>query len=464
MTPTTRRRIRQDRWQRLQRPRTGDRILLIVTMTFFVLLALLGGGIVNWTSAYMLLVVATIATTGFAAWRDSFTTLARIPAPGRAAVIGIAILPLLQFVPLPPAVWQALPGQSLRIATLDLVGAANTWQPLTLDPVATGLSAILAVGFVVLLSLLMQIDDSGFETMIDAAIGVVAFGILLGILQVVSDGQFPRLHPIQMGSVMLGVYANKNHMGLVIACAMVAFGLVAARRFDPRARQWIVAAASGFALICILTTNSRAGLAFGVLGAIVLFAGVIRRLRWQYWAAGAAVLVAAVIFVISSTAFDTVSARFSDVDSDLRWKIASWSLPLAGRYWLSGSGAGSYVAVFNPAEQLTWVKATYVNAAHNDYLQTVIELGVAGLVIVVLLAVSILRCLPALRGGAPGNAARHQALFGMVVIVMFALHSTVDYPLRRPAAWVFFALALAALYRSRASDTQSVLMKDEPTC
>lgn len=430
--------------------RSTERVSLVVAGVYFTLLAMFGGGMVNWTSAYMLLIAATIGAAGFAAWRDGFAALGRIPLSGRIAVTGIAILPLLQLVPLPPALWHILPGQSLRIATLGLIGAADTWQPLTLDPIGTGLSAILGISFVTLLTLLMRLDDPGFDRMIDLMLGIILFGIMIGILQVVSDGRFPNPHEVDTGPLMLGTYANKNHMGLAIACGMMAFGLLLAPRFDPRMRQWIVMAGSIFALVCIVTTNSRAGLLLGILGAIILFAGSLRRLSWKYWLAAAVVLGALAMFVMSSAAYDLVAARFGDVDDDLRWNITNWSLPLAARYWLNGSGAGSYVAVFNPAEQLAWVKATYVNAAHNDYLQTVIELGVAGIVLVALLAISVVQCFPALRGGAKEQLSR-QAMFGTVVIVMFALHSVVDYPLRRPAAWIFFALALAALYRARSA-------------
>ena len=49
-----------------------------------------------------------------------------------ALMAAILILPLLQLVPLPPSVWQALPGRELP-AQIDASLGLNIWRPLTLD-------------------------------------------------------------------------------------------------------------------------------------------------------------------------------------------------------------------------------------------------------------------------------------------------------------------------------------------
>ncbi len=424
----------------------------ILTIAYVILLSLFGGGVAGWTPAYMLLCLATIVVTGAVAWRTAFVPLDAAPLAGKLAVIGIGVLPLLQLVPLPPGLWQMLPGQEKRQAVLTLVGLADTWQPLTVDPSATALSAILGVGFVALMTLLMHISDTAFTRVLDVAVGVVLFGIVLGIFQVVSDGQFPRLYPINMGAVMLGIYANKNHMGLVITCAMVLVGFVTSRRIADRGkRRATVIGIVVFALVCLVTTNSRAGLVLGLIGAVAVLASDIRATPWRYKIAASAVVVLLVGLVVFSSAFEVVSARFNDVDSDLRWQITTWSMPLAHRYALLGGGAASFGTLFNASEQLAWVKPTIVNAAHDDYLQLVIEFGVPGIAVLVMLVASVVVSIPALRILPRRDVHRAQMLFGLTVMLMFALHSAIDYPLRRPAAWVFFALALAAVYRGHAA-------------
>lgn len=50
----------------------------------------------------------------------------RLPIILAAALPGVA---LLQLVPLPPQLWQGLPGRETELAALELVGAAGQWMP-----------------------------------------------------------------------------------------------------------------------------------------------------------------------------------------------------------------------------------------------------------------------------------------------------------------------------------------------
>ena len=115
-----------------------------------VLLALsivLGGG----GSPAPLLEVALqcCATLAAAAWlfanRDG---LGRVPARAWWLAGLIALLPALQLIPLPPALWQGLPGRADQRAALDLVAAGDSWRALTLSPPRTvaSLLAALAAG------------------------------------------------------------------------------------------------------------------------------------------------------------------------------------------------------------------------------------------------------------------------------------------------------------------------------
>ncbi len=396
----------------------------------------------------MVLMVATIAMTVALAWRDGFTAFARVSLPGQIALIGIAVLPLLQLIPLPPTIWHALPGQDLRRLTLGLVGLADTWQPLTLDPAGTALCAVMAVGFVAFTGWLLRLSNADFQRLFLVVMGLVLLNIAVGLLQVFSDGRWMALQA-NMGATLLGFFANKNHMALVLACSILLFGLEVSRR--PRwreRRRLLVAGYIAFALVAIVVTNSRAGLALGVLAAVVVLLDLARgvALRWRVLTI-ALVAVLAVV-VMSSSAFETVAGRVDNVDSDLRWRFLGWSWPLAERYGWLGSGFGSFRTLFITTEQLAWVKPTIVNAVHNDYLQLLIEGGVPALILLALLSISLVGAVWRLRELPRSASTRHQLLFGFLAVLLFALHSVVDYPLRRAAAWTFFALAVAAVYRS----------------
>lgn len=420
----------------------------LAVAAYTIMLAVFGGGLVTWSAGYALLTVCTIAFAVLFVWRDGLRTVSKMALPGRVALVGIAVLPLLQLIPLPPAMWQALPGQELRLATLTQAGLAATWQPLSLEPFSTALIAILAIGFVTLVASLLRLSDSAFRAILQVVVAVVILGIAVGLLQVVSGGQ-PNLQVTNMGNTMLGFFANKNHMAIALACSILIFGMVVSKDlFARRQRRVVTLGYTGFMLICIVTTNSRAGLALGALAAAIVLADLARgvALRWRMLGIGALVLLLGAL--LSTSAFVLVSNRVGDVSKDLRWQIATWSWPLAKQYGVLGSGLGSFTTLFAAHEELTWVKPTIVNAAHNDYLQLLIETGLTGVVLLVLLAVAVGRA-AWLCWVTPRTGARSvEMVMGLSIIMLFALHSGFDYPLRRPAAWIFFAIAVATAFRA----------------
>ena len=67
------------------------------------------------------------------------------PIPRSALVLAslCLILPLLQLVPLPPILWQALPGREAERAALALIGEDTAWRSWSITPART-LAALLA--------------------------------------------------------------------------------------------------------------------------------------------------------------------------------------------------------------------------------------------------------------------------------------------------------------------------------
>ena len=56
--------------------------------------------------------------------------------------LAIAILPLLQLIPLPPWLWTALPNRQPSAEAFDILGRAVPWMPISVSPKATWLSAL----------------------------------------------------------------------------------------------------------------------------------------------------------------------------------------------------------------------------------------------------------------------------------------------------------------------------------
>ena len=140
--------------------------------------------------------------------------------------------------------------------------------------------------------------------------------------------------------------------------------------------------------------------------------------------------------------------RFEQSD-DHRYEFWPEALSTAAHYFPFGSGTGTFDEAFRSQETLDIVGTHFVNHAHNDYIEMVIENGIFGALIIIA-AIAVL--IPALRYA----FRRHNAgklsdlpLLGAWAMLIIGLHSLVDYPLR--------SLAIATLFGAIAAIIMSVL-------
>jgi O-antigen ligase len=425
---------------------TGSEQRLVASgLLAVVILMLFGGGI---PALFTTVLFATVGflMLGCLALNPDRGTFSALPLPLRLAIVAIAILPLLQLVPLPPAIWHALPGQELRSQTLALAGLENSWQPLSVTPLLTARTAAIAITFVALLLTVLALPKSSIPLLATVVLGVVGLNIVVGLIQVVSGGQALQFHRAADHRALIGFYANKNHAGLVLALSMPLAAYVFGSRAHPRGTRTWLALYAVVALVAIVTTNSRAGLGLGLLAAFLLAPFYVRSTRPAYVVAALAALFVGGILVSMTGAFEQVSSRFNVVDEDLRWQFLRTSWAIIDRYWIWGSGIGSFSTLYAVYENLAWVKPTYVNQLHNDYLQLVLEAGVPGVLALLALVVGC-----AWRGwhvwSTGSHATRLPLIYGGIMLLLIGLHSFADYPLRRPAVLPLLAIALVLVLR-----------------
>ena len=119
--------------------------------------------------------------------------------------------------------------------------------------------------------------------------------------------------------------------------------------------------------------------------------------------------------------FHTATEIRPEIWQDTRFAIAN--------YFPWGSGMGTFVPTFMAGERLEIVSATYSNRAHNDYLELLLEAGLAGSLIFSVITVLVLSS--AFKGfSRSGPRIRGQVFCAISVLSIIAVHSIVDYPLR----------------------------------
>jgi O-antigen ligase len=155
-----------------------------------------------------------------------------------------------------------------------------------------------------------------------------------------------------------------------------------------------------------------------------------RRFAPAIAALAAVPLVAFAALLAGNTALGHVAERFIFTDDPRRelWRDAWFAITQA---WPFGVGVGAAQPALIAAERLEVLDPTFPNRAHNDYLELALESGLIGLAL--LAAIAAVLAAAAWRSWRERPAERHLTVLGGVIVLVTALHSFVDYPLRSMA-------------------------------
>lgn len=364
------------------------------------------------------------------------------------AALALAV-PAVQLMPLPPAIWTALPGREPEAAALTLIGEQGSWRPLSLSPPRT-LAALLALG-PPLLAMLMaaSLDDKGRARLV-AVVAVVALAAaVLGAAQWVGGPGALRLYADSHPDWPVGFHNNRNHAADLLLIGSVALSAaLATAAIEPKRKLAGWAIGGAVLLLAAVMTGSRAGIALipvALLGQWLILRRTLPAGPWRSLPVAAAgvvtVLALAAVLLRDNPALGAVAQRFT-LTGDMRieyWRDAAFA---AGQYWPLGAGLGAFVPVMLAAERLQAVSPGYPNRAHNDYLELAVEAGLPGLV--VLAAIGLLVAWLAWRKWRATPQAA-QLWFALAALAILGLHSAVDYPLRTLALATVAALAVGLL-------------------
>ncbi|MCU0729849.1 MAG: O-antigen polymerase, partial [Sphingopyxis sp.] len=189
-----------------------------MALGFAVILFLMGGGSRDDIASLPLLrplAVALLTAAIIAAPADAWTPY-RWPLMALGAA---ALVVALQLVPLPPAMWQALPGRDIIIGIDRLAGLDGTWRPLNMAP-SRGWNALFALA--VPAAMLAVMIKAGEDAWAKLPVVLVLVGLgsgVLGALQLLSPGDGPLyLYRITNNDAAVGLFANRNHNAMFIAC------------------------------------------------------------------------------------------------------------------------------------------------------------------------------------------------------------------------------------------------------
>jgi len=414
----------------------------------------LGGG--QGTLGDSLVQLLALALIALALWRHHSDAVAQLPAWAWIAAVPL-LLPLLQLLPLPDALW-GWPAERSRIAG---EWAASGIEPVTrLGLVPIGAERALAWMLPAVAMFLTGLQLSSRRRGVLAAVFVVMACItaVLGLAQLAGGSDSPlRFYEITNTGSAVGFFANRNHHASFMAMALpfVLVGTVwwmsERREADASQALWLVAGIGLAALLMagIFIANSRAGLALGLLGlALALPTALSLRRGAGVRRVLALAIVVGLALGLQFGLLDVAQQFQRDPLQDDRFRTTPLVLEAARQHAPLGSGLGSFRQVFETHEGKV-TNPEYVNHAHNDAAELWLTGGWLTLVLAVPLAGAFAWAgwsawRPGGSGTRGGKALRQVAWTALLLVL---LHSLVDYPLRTTAHLALFGLLAAFLSR-----------------
>jgi O-antigen ligase len=431
---------------------------------------LLGGGTRAGFLSDALLQLLSIPLLLAALWRILNAPLSREARWALAFCGVILVVPLVQLVPLPPAIWKHLPNRELVAEAYELIGRSPPWATISLAHEATLLAGLSLLPVLAIFLSTLTLDWRDRKRMSFALIAFAVISVFLGLVQLWQGPTSPlRFFEITNPTDAVGFFANRNHFAALLYSAIV-FGIavlvpqVAAFPHGHRKRRENVdissaleATAAGVALIALIAgvaiARSRAGLILTVVA--FSFAGFAfgrergRSIQNVAFLLTLAVIIALAISLLGSFAVSRLLDRFdADPLADVRLVFAKNTVAAASNVMPIGTGLGSFSSFYGTVEKpADLLIGAYANHAHNDLLELWLETGIAGPILLAVFLIWAMRRAFAEVTAPNGYLLADRTMIRAAILAILLLfgHSLVDYPLRTGAMMGIFAFCSGIL-------------------
>jgi len=256
------------------------------------------------------------------------------------------------------------------------------------------------------------------------------------------------------GGAIYGPYVNHNHYAGLMEM-LTPFPIVLAASRLTHGNRKIAAAAIGALMAgTIFLSESRGGMiAFGVQMAALV---ILLRPKQQNWRQPAvfAIFLGVMIGLLVWLGGTELTHRLESIHSEAQQEISGGVrltiIRDSFRMWLVhpffGWGLGTFSTVY--PQFRSFYTTFFVNQAHNDYIQLLVEVGVAGVLIGIWFLVTTFRTGFSKLANWTENASGTLTAAALLGVIGILVHSFLDFNLQIPAnAAMFYVLCAIAASR-----------------
>jgi O-antigen ligase len=276
---------------------------------------------------------------------------------------------------------------------------------------------------------------------------LAGFSLIQGIAP---NGKLYWLREPRMGGWIYGPYVNHNHYaGLMEMLVPIPLILSFTKLASVRARA-TSAAAAAVMVGTIFLSGSRGGMLAIITELVFLSVLLVKQKRGLRTAIGIGVFLVIVIGLLIwvgggelSQRLATVSASHSEITNDIRSSINRDGLRMFLKRPILGWGLGAFPVVY--PQFRTFYTNFFVNEAHNDYLQLLVEMGLLGFGTMIWFLATVYTQAGKKIKNWPTAISGALTLACVLGLSGILVHSAVDFNLQIPAnAALFYVLCTMA--------------------
>jgi O-antigen ligase len=286
------------------------------------------------------------------------------------------------------------------------------------------------------------------------------YGLVVAMFALVqsmtSNGKLYWLRTPRFGGWIYGPYVNHNHyaglMEMLLPIPLVFF-------LTQRAQGWqkvMAAVAAGVMASTIFLSGSRGGMAAFMVQIAVLAVVLTKQRRRHRSNIGLALFLLAVIGILIWLGGSELTTRVASINLEARNELSGGfrlaidrdGLKMFAHRPVLGWGLGEFPDVY--PRYRSFYTNFFINQAHNDYLQLLVEMGGLGFATMIWFLVQLYRHAMRKLGNWSEDINGAIALAAMLGCTGILIHSFVDFNLQIPAnAALFYVLCVVAALEQR---------------
>jgi O-antigen ligase len=293
----------------------------------------------------------------------------------------------------------------------------------------TGLHAVSLIGFCLFISQFSDNDQARCARFL--FIGLLV-NVVTGVIQLSFDRPVAITAEFLPFDMRAGLFANENHLAALIYAAIPLLGWFFLGRGGHYRAYGITVSLLIFFLFAL---GSRAGMVISTLLGLAcgLWFWTGEKGGWRELLVVGGGCLAAIAFLALLPGLGIL------LEGDPRGTIYATTWRAIGDHWLTGSGLGTFTAIYPQYEAREDIIRVYTNHAHNDLLELFLETGIAGVALIC--ASFALLCRDFRRSRFAEGA--------FIACMALMIHSLLDYPLRTMSLSIVFAFLATVVLSAR---------------